>query len=241
MNVLVKLNKIACTVSRVFVLLALTSITASAGVIYAEPMTAEEVDMGNLITWSTATEQASDYFAIFKSADGIEFEQIGEEQAMGDYNDKKDYRFLDAATGNTKAFYRLLQVDIDGKQSYTHISVVHKENPNNFVVTMMGNTTTDRYFNVVFKSEEAGHMTYRLLNVNEELANAKKAVPPDEKLTQLQTRQKSLEQETMDDPAIVQLRLDVEQSSMQLKNIRLTAAEDLTWALVNSPAFLFNH
>ncbi len=80
-----------------------------------------------------------------------------------------------------------------------------------------------------------------LLKVNEELANAKKAVPPDEKLTQLQARLKSLEQETADDPAIVQLRLDVEQSSTQLKNIRLTAAEDLTWALVNSPAFLFNH
>ncbi len=38
-----------------------------------------------------------------------------------------------------------------------------------------------------------------------------------------------------------QLRADAEQSKTQLENIRLTAAEDLTWALVNSPAFLFNH
>jgi hypothetical protein len=80
-----------------------------------------------------------------------------------------------------------------------------------------------------------------LLKANEELAKANQPVPPDDKLTRLQARQKSLEIETPDDPALVQLRLDVEQSSRQFNNIRLTAAEDLTWALVNSPAFLFNH
>ncbi len=76
---------------------------------------------------------------------------------------------------------------------------------------------------------------------NDVLNVAKQPVPPDEQLTALQARQAALEQPTVDDPALVQLRVDVEQSSSQLKNIRLTAAEDLTWALVNSPAFLFNH
>ncbi len=73
------------------------------------------------------------------------------------------------------------------------------------------------------------------------LAAAKQPVPPDEKLTQLEAKKKLLEVATPDDPALVQLRADVQQSTDQLKNIRLTAAEDLTWALVNSPAFLFNH
>lgn len=42
------------------------------------------------------------------------------------------------------------------------------------------------------------------------------------------------------DPDLRQLREDVELSTSQLKNARLTAAQDLTWALINSPAFLFN-
>lgn len=169
MNILVHIGQFAKSLAYVFTLLLVASTTLSAGVVYAVPMTVEEVDMGNVITWSTATEQSSDHFAVFKSTDGIEFEQIGEEAAMGNSQDKKDYRFLDSSTGSTKAFYRLLQVDIDGQQAYTHISVLQKENPNNFVVTMMGNTTTERYFNVVFKSEESGHMTYRLINLDKEV------------------------------------------------------------------------
>ncbi|HEY3899552.1 MAG TPA: DUF1549 domain-containing protein [Chthoniobacter sp.] len=43
------------------------------------------------------------------------------------------------------------------------------------------------------------------------------------------------------DPKLVQLRQDSAQSNAQMANKRLTAAQDLTWALVNNPAFLFNH
>jgi hypothetical protein len=42
------------------------------------------------------------------------------------------------------------------------------------------------------------------------------------------------------DPKLVQLRADVEQSKLQIANRRLTGAQDLVWALVNTPAFLFN-
>jgi hypothetical protein len=43
------------------------------------------------------------------------------------------------------------------------------------------------------------------------------------------------------DPKLVQLRRDAELSARQLANKRLTNAQDLAWALINSPAFLFNH
>ena len=42
------------------------------------------------------------------------------------------------------------------------------------------------------------------------------------------------------DPKLVQLRADAAQSKTQLTNQRLTGAQDLVWALVNTPAFLFN-
>ena len=76
---------------------------------------------------------------------------------------------------------------------------------------------------------------------NQAVAEAKKPVPADAELTALTQRKDQLAQPIPDDPAVVQLRADAQQSTKQLENIRLTAAEDLTWALVNSPAFLFNH
>ena len=43
-----------------------------------------------------------------------------------------------------------------------------------------------------------------------------------------------------EDSQLVRLRSDIEFSKQQVANKRLTAAQDLTWALINNPAFLFN-
>jgi WD40 repeat protein len=72
------------------------------------------------------------------------------------------------------------------------------------------------------------------------LAEARKPLPVDPGVT--------VRKETLDlvskpvplDPLLAQLRQDSEQSKKQMENTRLTAAQDLAWALINSPAFLFN-
>jgi hypothetical protein len=65
-------------------------------------------------------------------------------------------------------------------------------------------------------------------------------VPENEQVTSLKRRIEELGKAIPVDSQLLSLRSDVEQSNEQMKNLRLTAAEDLTWALVNSPAFLFN-
>jgi WD40 repeat protein len=44
-----------------------------------------------------------------------------------------------------------------------------------------------------------------------------------------------------EDRVLQQLRADLAASQAQLEESRLTLAQDLTWALINSPGFLFNH
>jgi len=80
-----------------------------------------------------------------------------------------------------------------------------------------------------------------IAKAKEALATARQPVPPDDLLVQLEKRQANLSKPTADSSSILQLRADAKASTEQIQNIRLTAAEDLTWALINSPAFLFNH
>jgi len=77
--------------------------------------------------------------------------------------------------------------------------------------------------------------------LEKKLAEAQAAIPVDPGITAIERQLAELRKPIQDDPLLQRLREDVQQSQRQLENRRLTAAEDLTWALINSPAFLFNH
>jgi len=70
---------------------------------------------------------------------------------------------------------------------------------------------------------------------------SKAPLPPDPTLQQLRARVAEANKPVPLDPRLAQLRQDVEMSIKQAAVRRLTAAQDVVWALINSPAFLFNH
>lgn len=72
------------------------------------------------------------------------------------------------------------------------------------------------------------------------LATEKKPLPADAKLVALEAALKTAELPIKEDPKLLELRQNMEYSTQQAANRRLTAAQDLAWALVNSPSFLFN-
>jgi hypothetical protein len=72
------------------------------------------------------------------------------------------------------------------------------------------------------------------------VAAANAPVPKDPAIAAIETKIQRLSVVTPIDPQLERLKVDAEQSEKQLQAERLTAAEDLTWALINSPAFLFN-
>ena len=96
--------------------------------------------------------------------------------------------------------------------------------------------------------EQAGAIVdyYRSLDIEywklkQAFADAKAPVPTDPKLTELQKTLEKAEEPIRIDPHLVQLREDTRASTQQNQNKRLTVVQDLTWALINSGAFLFNH
>jgi len=75
---------------------------------------------------------------------------------------------------------------------------------------------------------------------NKELAEAKKPRPVDPKLKGFKASLAKAEQPLTIDPTLAKLRRARDLSEKQQGTIRLTAAQDIAWALINSPAFLFN-
>lgn len=86
---------------------------------------AEAKEQTSFLTWETATEINSSHFDVEHSTGSLEFEKIGEVKGAGDSKTLKEYQFTHSEPDLGKAnYYRLKQVDFDGKSSYTQIRQV---------------------------------------------------------------------------------------------------------------------
>jgi len=87
-----------------------------------------------------------------------------------------------------------------------------------------------------FKAVDDGY-----LEKTKALAEARRPLESDPELASLRERVEQLRQPLPEDAKLARLRRDLEMSRQQLEARRVTAAQDIAWALINSPAFLFNH
>lgn len=80
-----------------------------------------------LLQWQTATEQHSSHFDVERKGMTGTFEPIGSVRAAGNSNTPASYSFVDATPLKGMNFYRIKQVDTDGRFSYTSIRILHFE------------------------------------------------------------------------------------------------------------------
>ncbi len=85
---------------------------------------AQKVNQAVKLLWSTATELNNAFYAIERSENGKSFDKIGEINGYGNSNVLKTYQFIDEKPMSTVNYYRLRQVDFDGKETvYKTVSV----------------------------------------------------------------------------------------------------------------------
>ncbi len=74
-----------------------------------------------LLSWRTATESDNNYFAVERSNDGRQFVEIGRLAGAGTSSEPLDYYFTDESPAPGTNYYRLRQVDTDGRFSFSPV------------------------------------------------------------------------------------------------------------------------
>lgn len=75
----------------------------------------------SLLDWTTSYELNSDFFEVQRAGDNKEFSTIGKVKSNGTTSTVSAYRFKDEAPLDGKNFYRIKQVDFDGRYMYSPV------------------------------------------------------------------------------------------------------------------------
>ena len=90
--------------------------------------TADKVAEKVKVQWTTATEINNDKFIIERSADGKNFEHLAELSGAGTSKELNAYEVVDASPLKGTSYYRLTQIDFDGKsESFAPVAVSGKQ------------------------------------------------------------------------------------------------------------------
>jgi hypothetical protein len=79
---------------------------------------------GNTVSlqWATAQEQNTASFLVQRSSDGSDWKTIGKLAAAGNSMGQRDYEYTDALLPGEQAFYRVAEVDLDGRNQLTSVA-----------------------------------------------------------------------------------------------------------------------
>jgi hypothetical protein len=89
-------------------------------VVWGDISVRKNVSGNNELRWTTLEEQNAESFLIQRSENGRTFQTIGRKAAQGNSTTATNYTFEDVAFSKD-AYYRLIQVDIDGTPTYSRI------------------------------------------------------------------------------------------------------------------------
>jgi hypothetical protein len=123
---------------------------------------AQKKDRQVQLDWATASERNNDYFEIERSQDAQHFEYVATVKGVGNSVTKQIYQSFDANPETGVSYYRLKQVDFDGKYKYTNIASV-QFNGEAFI-NFFPNPAANR-INYVFSSDYEG-ATIKITNTS---------------------------------------------------------------------------
>lgn len=136
-----------------------------AGCVYENSLEGTFSENGNTLMWTTASETNNQFFIIEKSKNGIDFEMIGKVKGMGTSAKAQSYTFTEQKKNKTfaRVFYRLVQTDLDGTTSFSHVVVLTNNDEGKlFDLTSLHSSSIDQNFNFTIDSKNPGELSCNL-------------------------------------------------------------------------------
>lgn len=111
------------------------------------------------LTWATASEINNDYFIVEKSVDAENFEMLAIVKGAGNSNTIKNYNAFDKNPVTGYNYYRLKQVDFDGKYEYSSVIAV-KNDPNS--VFAVSPVPAGDLLIIYYNSDQPEHVVFHI-------------------------------------------------------------------------------
>jgi fibronectin-binding autotransporter adhesin len=93
----------------------------------------------NMVNWTVASELSNDHFEIEMSTDGKQFTTIGKIAGGGTTDTEQKYSFVHYNATQPVYYYRVKQVDFDGKYSYSKVVRINTGNTGRSRLTVLNN------------------------------------------------------------------------------------------------------
>jgi len=122
------------------------------------------LENGNMLKWVTGSEVNNDYFTIYKSVDGINFDKIHLIQGEGNSNIMNQYQFLDRNTNQTLQYYKLTQTDYDGTEHEQKIISVDRGEINYDFVSYFHPTLATSEIQFTFNANNEDNISLNIIN-----------------------------------------------------------------------------
>ena len=97
-------------------------------IIYSSELQIVKRNENNILSWSIAQQINNDRFEIEHSQDGRIFVTMGEIEGAGNISEVIDYEYTHRNPPHGVNYYRIKQVDFDGRYEYSHIVSVRNNN-----------------------------------------------------------------------------------------------------------------
>lgn len=81
-------------------------------------------DNGVRVSWTTYTETDNDLFRLERSKNGVDFEEVDVIAGAGNSNSPINYQIVDAKSYGGTSYYRLVSIDVYGKEEYSQVIAV---------------------------------------------------------------------------------------------------------------------
>jgi hypothetical protein len=118
----------------------------------------------NILLWTTANEEQTASFIIQRSADALQFKDIGTVAAAGDYSGTLQYRYEDRQPLDKNNYYRLKMLDQDGSFTYSSI-ILLKRYGSGSKLTVFPNPTTQSVNIMMSRASSTGVVTAQLIDL----------------------------------------------------------------------------